>query len=98
MHQMFMCDHIDHRDLISNLICSQWSGTEIILLPFSSLYRIVNLCMDFQIIPHLYVFWGKISNFGPVQMQHSLFMFMFQPQASLLSDKFRYADTLISTD
>jgi hypothetical protein len=29
---MFMCDHIDHQDLISSLIYSQWNGTEIILL------------------------------------------------------------------
>jgi len=84
---MFMCDHTDHQNLISNLLYSQWNGTEIILLPFSSLYRIVNLYMEFQIIPHLHILWGKTSNFGPFQMQ-----------ASLLRYKFMYADTLISTD
>lgn len=78
-----MCVHCDHQDLISNLIYSQWNGTEIILLPFSSLYRIVNLYMEFQIIPHLDILWGMTSNFGPVQMQ-----------ASLLSYKFMCADTL----
>jgi hypothetical protein len=93
-----MCDHNDYQDLISNLIYSQWNGTEIILLPFSSFYRIVNLYMEFQIIPHLGILWGKTSNFGPPDAALFLFMFMFQPQASLLSYKFIYADTLISTD
>ena len=80
MHQMFMSFYTAHQDLISNLIPSQWNGSEILPLPFSSLYRIVKFihevpnCTSFGcIVGQDFKFWScpDVALF--------LFIFMSQP-------------------